>query len=30
MAKIDRLIIKVNGKVYSFLDPVFHDQLEDL
>lgn len=28
MAKIDRLIIKVNGKVYSFLDPVFHDQTE--
>lgn len=26
MAKIDRLIIKINGKVYSFLNPVFHDQ----
>ena len=28
MAKIDRVIIKVNGKVYSFLNPVFMDQSE--
>ena len=28
MAKINRLIIKVNGKVYSFLNPVFMDQTE--
>ena len=27
MAKIDRVIIKVNGKVYSFLNPVFMDQV---
>jgi len=26
MAKIDRVIIKVNGNVYSFLNPVFKDQ----
>ena len=28
MAKIDRVIIKVNGKVYSFLNPVFMDESE--
>ena len=28
MAKIDRVIIKVNGKVYSFLNPAFMDQSE--
>lgn len=28
MAKIDRVIIKVNGKVYSFLNPAFIDQSE--
>lgn len=28
MAKIDRVIIKVNGKVYSFLNPTFMDQSE--
>ena len=26
MAKIDRVIIKVNSNVYSFLNPVFMDQ----
>lgn len=28
MAKIDRVIIKVNGNVHSFLNPIFHDQTE--
>lgn len=28
MAKIDRLIIKVNDNVHSFLNPIFHDQTE--
>lgn len=28
MAKIDRVIIRVNGKVYSFLNPAFMDQSE--
>lgn len=28
MAIIDRVIIKVNGKVYSFLNPAFWDETE--
>ena len=28
MAKIDRVIIKVNGNVHSFLNPVFEDMTE--